>query len=175
MTTDTQKWFCLKCGTRALPAEDGACSRCGFDTLTEIGDAASDRQQIIDELERASRRYDRLAAPPRWLHYPLVGSLHVVLAFHDRAVQCGDVRRAQELADLGQREYARRELLENWPGRSRVAWQAIADRMQSAFMDAVQAGVIDPASDSARAYLDRIHSARHFATAVNRDRPGRHW
>lgn len=170
MTTDTQKWFCLKCGTGASPADDGGCGRCGFDTLTDM-----DRQQVIDELGRASRRYDRLAAPPRWLHYPLVGSLHVVLAFHDRAVQCGDVRRAQELADLGQREYARRELLANWPGRSRIAWQAIADRMQSAFMDAVQTGVIDPASDFARAYLDRIHSARHFEIAVNRDRPGRHW
>lgn len=117
------------------------------------------RAATTAELMRCITMYERLASPPRHLQYPRVQSLHATITLHDRAVQRGDARRANELAELCQLEYARRDALERWPGRSLKAWRAAADRMTAAMQEALTMGIIGRGGASHQALKDRIADA----------------
>lgn len=107
---------------------------------------ASMRQQALDSVNLALRRFEALASPPRHLQFPLVGDLDAVVRAERNAIARGDYARAEELADLCEREVERRERLLLWRKgeyrRSRGAWQALANRLATAIDWATRTGAI---------------------------------
>lgn len=116
----------------------------------------------LTSLDRALRRYERLASPPRHLQIPLVGDLDDVAHAARQARRRGDVERADVLADWCEREWTRQQALACWPGRSRVAWVALRERLARAADWAHRTGTLTPtarllAADRIRAIEHEIH------------------
>jgi hypothetical protein len=146
-----------------------------------------------EELRLALIRYERLSSPPRWMLFPLVSDINGYERSRDHAIDTGNELRARELQGWLDAEWRRRDLLAqwqgervpyelylhveprecgvNWKGRTLDAWQELLSRMWQARSNAVEAGVLDRASESYRFVSDRIRDverrvdlARHRET-----------
>lgn len=108
---------------------------------------ADARRAALASLNRALCRFEHMASAPRHLQFPLVGDINATLRAERKARERGDHDRADELADWCEREIARSKAYLAWQNgksrRSRVAWQALADRLQTAIEWAVRVGAID--------------------------------
>lgn len=117
-------------------------------------------------LNLAVARYERLASLPRWMQFPLVSDFEGAIRAAQRARAVGNVRHADELADLVEREWERRHLAANWSGRSTAAWSALVARLDGAIDWCRRVGVRVPAG-----IVDRLADARgHLRHAVMLDR-----
>lgn len=77
-------------------------------------------------------RYHRLASPPRWTQYPVVGCIDSVERAERRAILSGNTELAAYFGGLADREYRRQQILRTWLGRSETAWVALANRLEQA-------------------------------------------
>lgn len=146
-----------------------------------------------EELRLALTRYERLSSPPRWMQVPIVSSIDGYERSRDYAIDTGNEARAKELQGWLNAEWRRRELLAQWngrepqctlyttereqratwKGRTLDAWRELLARMWQARSNAVEAGVLDRASESYRAVSDRIRDVEHRVTvARNRETRG---
>ncbi len=117
------------------------------------------RAHAWDALDRALRRYERMASPPRHLQIPLVGDLSDLVRAERRARARGQSERADELADSCAVECERQQKLACWPGRSRVAWETLRDRLLRAVDWADRTGALNPAARLLAA--DRLQAIDH--------------
>lgn len=101
-----------------------------------------------DNLRTALSRYERLAAPPRHLTMPLVGSLDAAEHWLRRHLDTGRYDQAAELSVMVRAERRRIRLLGAWEGRSVWAWRAMRDRLTCARMEAVMSGYLASGSES---------------------------
>lgn len=124
--------------------------------------AARVAQDAATALRRALICYERLSAMPRPLQLPLVGDIDSVVRAERRLRAAGNAVRANEYAELAEREYERRRLADLWRRgrlhRSARAWCAISYRLERAIYDAIEAGVI--AGDRVQYCVDRQLDAR---------------
>ncbi|HKQ66010.1 MAG TPA: hypothetical protein VJZ73_13430 [Methylomirabilota bacterium] len=140
------------------------------DLTASMTDLATLRRDSIASLNRALRRFERMASPPRHLQYPIVGDLHAVERAASRAFERGDIARGEELAELVHLETVRIGRALSWRDgkrrRSRIAWQALADRLARAIDWAIRTGALT--GDSVVFAADRqrecVAQVRHHDT-----------
>lgn len=150
-----------------------------------------------EELRLALTRYERLSSPPRWMLVPYCSDIASYERARDHAIDTGNETRAKEIQGWLDAEWRRRELLAQWEGRpvghlhiaylyitereqratwkgrTLDAWQELLARMWQARSNAVEAGMLDRASEGYRAVSDRIRDVeRRVEVARHRETRG---
>lgn len=147
-----------------------------------------------EELRLALIRYERLSSPPRWMQVPIVSDYYHAMRGWQHAIDIGDEAGAILIASWLRAEERRRVLLDvwngghkpivpfelcereakaTWKGRTLEAWREFLSRLWQARSNAVEAGVLDRASESYRCVSDRIRDVEmRVTTARHRESRG---
>lgn len=145
------------------------------------------------QLQLALTRYERLSSPPRWMLVPYCSDIASYERARDHAIDTGNEARAHEIQGWLDQEWRRRELAaqwnsdhdgiklyltpreqnDNWKGRTLDAWRELLSRMWQARSNAIDAGVLDRASQAYVSISDRIRDVeRRVALAQLREEIG---